>query len=147
VRRAIAGTALAFGLAAAACHGPAAIEPSWPELQAKRNEITALWTQIRAWRHEGGMAVEPDDDAVMAMQRTSAAGAARACALPTPPPPRCVDVCEIGGAICDNAEDICAIADELGNDTWAKEKCDSAKASCREAQERCCECDEQEGAP
>lgn len=129
------------------CRGPVQPEPAWPELQGKRNEITALSTQIRAWRHEGGMEVEPDDDAVMAMQRTSATAAARACVLPAPPHAGCVDICEIGGAICDNAEDICAIAGELGNDAWAKEKCDSAKASCHEAQERCCECNRDEGAP
>jgi hypothetical protein len=64
--------------------------------------------------------------------------------LPTPPIPRCTDVCELGTAICDNAEDICAIAAELGDDAWARDKCDSAKASCREAQEGCCECHRRE---
>lgn len=131
----------------AACPRSPTPEPKWPELQAMRNEITALSTQIRAWRHEAGMEVEPDDDRVIAMTRTSAANAARACVLPGPPQTRCVDICDLGGAICDNAEDICAIADELGNDAWAKEKCDSAKASCREAQERCCTCNRDEGAP
>ena len=106
-----------------------------------RNEITALWAQIRDWRREGGMDVEPDDSQVMAMKRMSVSSAARACALPAAPRRACGDVCDLGDAICDNAESICGIADELGNDAWAREKCDSAKASCREAQERCCRCD------
>ena len=67
--------------------------------------------------------------------------------LPGPPQARCADVCELGGAICENAEDICAIATELGDDAWAKDKCDSAKASCREAQERCCQCNKDEVLP
>ena len=130
--------------AAVACGGRPAPSPAWSELSAKRNEITALATQIRQWRHKAGLEVEPDDATVVAMARTSAASAARACVLPGPPQPRCADVCELGSAICDNAEDICGIAAELGDDAWAKDKCDSAKASCREAQERCCACNQKE---
>ncbi|MBK9031371.1 MAG: hypothetical protein IPL61_08540 [Myxococcales bacterium] len=140
------GCALAGGLAGAlvACAGRAQPPVAWSELQAKRNEITALATQIRQWRHEGGLGVEPDDATVLAMAYTTAATAARACVLPAPPVTRCADVCELGSAICENAEDICAIAAELGDDAWAKDKCDSAKASCREAQERCCTCNREE---
>ena len=144
--RALACVALLATLITA-CPSPHAQKPPSDEQQAKRNEITSLSTQIRAWRHEGGMEVEPDDDAVSAMQRMSVASAARTCVLPGKPHPRCVDICEIGGAICDNAEDICDIAASLGDDAWAKEKCASAKASCREAQERCCECNRGEAIP
>jgi hypothetical protein len=60
----------------------------------------------------------------------------------------CHDTCSIKDAICDNAESICRIADDL-NDDWSAEKCHSAKASCREATERCCTCLDQDsqGAP
>jgi hypothetical protein len=126
--------------AMAACRAPAPTR-SWSEVQARRNEITALWAQIRDWRREGGMDVEPDDAAIVAMKRMSVSSAARACTLPAAPRRACGDVCDLGDAICDNAESICGIADDLGNDAWAREKCDSAKASCREAQERCCRCD------
>ncbi len=136
------GAGLVGGLAGAlvACAGRSAPPLAWSELQAQRNEITALSTQIRQWRHEAGLGVEPDDATVLAMARTTAATAARACVLPTPPAATCTDVCELGSAICENAEDICAIAAELRGDSWAEDKCDSAKASCREAQERCCTC-------
>jgi hypothetical protein len=143
VRSRLLAAALAVGAVlgwAAACGGP---KPSRnpAELTARRNEITALWAQIRDWRREGGMDVEPDEGAVMAMKRMSVSTAARACALPASPRKACGDVCDLGDAICDNAESICGIADDLGNDPWARDKCDSAKASCREAQERCCRCD------
>jgi hypothetical protein len=122
-----------------ACGGARAPRP-WPEAQARRNEITVLWAQIRDWRREGGMDVEPDDQAVVAMSRMSVSTAAKVCVLARAPKGACGDVCDLGDAICDNAESICAIADEL-DDPWAREKCDSAKASCREAQQRCCRCD------
>ena len=122
-----------------ACGGARAPRP-WPEAQARRNEITVLWAQIRDWRREGGMEVEPDDQAVVAMSRMSVSTAAKVCVLSRAPKGACGDVCDLGDAICDNAESICAIADEL-DDPWAREKCDSAKASCREAQQRCCRCD------
>jgi hypothetical protein len=136
--------ALATGVALAwlvvSCGG-APQKRSNGEITARRNEITALWAQIRDWRREGGMDVEPDDARVIAMSQMSVSSAARACSLPATPRRGCGDVCELGDAICDNAESICGIADELGDDAWAREKCDSAKASCREAQERCCRCD------
>ncbi len=136
--------ALAVGATAAwmvACGGARQQRP-WAEQQARRNEITVLWAQIRDWRREAGMDVEPEKSAVMAMSRMSVTTAARACVLPRAPRGACGDVCDLGDAICDNAENICGIAEEL-DDAWAREKCDSAKASCREAQERCCRCDKQ----
>ena len=56
-------------------------------------------------------------------------------------PTTCDDVCSLADAICDNAEAICTIADELGkDDDFAQDKCTSAKASCREAKQKCCGC-------
>jgi hypothetical protein len=58
-------------------------------------------------------------------------------------PETCNDVCSLADAICDNAEQICILADELGKqDTWAQGKCASAKASCRDAKKKCCGCSE-----
>jgi hypothetical protein len=128
-------------LFAAACGGTRAPKP-WPEAQARRNEITVLWAQIRDWRREAGMEVEPEEKAILAMSRMTVSSAAKACVLQRAPRPACSDVCDLGDAICDNAESICGIADEL-DDAWAREKCDSAKASCREAQQRCCRCDKE----
>jgi len=146
-RAALGGIALgaALGAAMVACARPLDPMPGWQQAQAKRNEITALWTQIRDWRRAGRMEVEPEPAAVVAMHAQSVGAAAAVCPDGHEPSPTCSDVCELGDAICDNAESICAIAADLGNDPWAKEKCDSAKASCREAKERCCACDHHAG--
>lgn len=131
----------AFSIAALAlvlsCAGRPA--PQWQAQQMSKNEITALWTQIRDWRREAGMGVDPNPSTVFAMSRQSAA-ADQTC--PHRIPDACGDVCNLAEAICDNAESICTIAAELGEDPWARGKCTSAKASCREARQRCCDCAE-----
>lgn len=52
----------------------------------------------------------------------------------------CKESCDLGDSICGAAKRICEIAGELGNDTYANEKCASGKASCDAARERCCNC-------
>lgn len=104
-----------------------------------RQEIARLSTQIQQWRGDAGIPVEPEADAVAAMSHVAAADAARECTAP-PPAGTCQDVCELGDSICENATTICDLAEQLPGDAWAEGKCDSAKASCREADERCCTC-------
>ena len=141
--RAIAAALL---LAAAACSmkspPPRTAPPTVGPLddQGKRQEITALSTQIRQWRQGASLAVEPDADSVLAMSEVSTADAAKACDEPAATGGTCGEVCDLGGAICDNAAAICRIAGDLAGDVWARDKCSSAKASCREAEERCCTC-------
>lgn len=110
---------------------------------ANRSEITALWTQIRDWRREAGMDVEPPVAAVNQADRMDVSTARKApiCRTYTPTP-ACDDVCSLADAICDNATNICELASGMPGDTWAEDKCNSAKASCREAKERCCSCDD-----
>lgn len=135
-----------FLVAAAACsmksppQQPATTTMGPLDDQGKRQEITALSTQIRQWRLDASLAVEPDADSVMAMSEVSPAEAARACEAPAASGGTCGEVCDLGGAICDNAAAICRIADDLAGDGWAHDKCSSAKASCRDAEERCCTC-------
>lgn len=89
------------------------------------------------------MPVEPRREDVIAMSKTSVQTAAAVCAVGHEVPDTCSDVCSLADAICDNAEQICILADELGtSDTWAQEKCANAKASCRDAKQRCCQCSE-----
>jgi hypothetical protein len=129
----------AIGGLVIACARP--IDPmAWQRSQEKKNEITALWTQIRDWRREAHMDVEPSPRDVLQMRGSTVAAAARSCPEAHPVPASCADVCSLADAICDNAETICAIAAELSPDDFAKQKCDSAKASCREAKQRCCDC-------
>jgi hypothetical protein len=91
-----------------------------------------LWAQIRDWRRDAGMGVEPEESAVMAMSRMTVSTAAKACVLPRATTGACGDVCDLGDAICDNAESSCGSADAPA-EPGARETCASALASCREA--------------
>ena len=134
---------LAIGLAIAACaQGGAARPPEWQRNSDKKQEITALWAQIRDWRREGHMDVEPAQALIQSMSKKTVRQAGGVCPDSHVPPATCSDICDLGDAICDNAENICGIAGEMPGDTWAHEKCNSAKASCREAKQRCCDCDD-----
>jgi len=135
VSTALVAATLAVVVAVSAC-GRATEVPARTDLRA---EIAALWTQIRDWRREARMDVEPERDSVLAMRGRPVSGA-RVCSSSAPV---CLDVCDLADAICDNAERICDIASQLGDDPWAKDKCDSAKASCTESRERCCTCERQ----
>jgi hypothetical protein len=107
----------------------------------KHDQITALWTQIRDWRREAHMDLDPAPQAVFQLGSRTVKEAARVCADNHPVPETCNDVCNLADAICDNAEAICNLADDLGKqDDYAQEKCANAKASCREAKQRCCTC-------
>ena len=115
---------------------------------AKENQITALWTQIRDWRREGHMPLDPPQNMLFEYRNQSVKQAARACPDGHEVPQVCNDVCSIADDICDNAEAICNIAAELGpNDEYAQEKCASAKASCRDAKQRCCGCSKSSSQP
>jgi len=129
--------ALATVIAAACARPPH--PPTETRLQ-KLNEITTLWAQIRGWRHEAHMDLDPEPGTMHQWSGRSVPEAARVCSQSVRQPKRCDDICSIGEAICDNAERICTLADELGNDQLAQDKCTSAKASCREAKQRCCTC-------
>ena len=109
--------------------------------QDKRTQIAILWAQIRDWRREARMPLDPPHIFELQLQRSPVGDARRVCPDNHEVPKTCDDVCNLGDAICDNAEQICKLADELGkDDTFAQEKCTSAKASCRDAKQRCCEC-------
>lgn len=127
-------------LVLAACPG-AQKGPSAAEVRMqKQNQITALWTQIRDWRREGGMEVDPPQ-ILIAQPPKTVSDAKRVCPDAHKVPATCNDICSLADAICDNAEAICGLADELGKgDDFAQGKCTSAKASCREAKQRCCGC-------
>ena len=107
------------------------------------DEILALWTQIREFRREAGLPVEPRHEDVIQIRATPVKEVQRVCPEGHNVPQACNDVCSIADAICDNAEQICILADELGKqDSWAQDKCANAKASCRDAKKKCCACSE-----
>jgi hypothetical protein len=136
---------LAAVLSAAIAIG-VACGPKPPPTGPKQDEITALWTQIRDWRRGAGLPVDPRREDVIAIGPLTVDKAKQVCPDAHPVPPSCDEVCSLAEAICDNAEQICILADELGkSDKWAQDKCDSAKASCRDAKKRCCGCSETDG--
>lgn len=123
-----------------ACGGTPRPEPIDEKLR-KENQITALWTQIREFRHEARMDLEPARSNVMKFFTLPVAAVKQVCTQEHEVPKKCEDVCLLSTDICDNAEAICGIAADLGpEDTWAQDKCANAKASCREAKQKCCDC-------
>src|SRR5207244_8379582 len=106
----------------------------------KRNEITALWAQIRDWRRDARLPLDPSQQNLIESRALTVPEIKRSCPDGHQVPATCNDVCNLADDICDNAERICQIADELGpQDDYAHDKCASAKASCREAKQRCCD--------
>jgi hypothetical protein len=133
--------ALAVALIVMTACGGAQAPIDWDKKLAKENEITTLWAQIRERRHEAHMDVDPNPSDVFQLRNRSVPEAKRVCTAAHEVPAKCDDICDLAAYICDNAETICKIADDLGKqDEYAQDKCASAKASCREAQQRCCNC-------
>jgi hypothetical protein len=133
----------ALGLAAAAmlmsCAGSAVRRSAYELRDTKHNEILLLHGNIINYRKEMGLADQPNHNLIQRAHMQPV--------RPSPPEPAadapavCQDVCDLADRICEAQEDICKIAQELGpEDTWAQEKCDSAKASCEEARKRCMDC-------
>ena len=125
-----------------ACSAPRPYKPEWDNRYQKMTEITALWAQIRGWRHDAHMDLDPPPALMFEWRAKPFIEAKRVCPEGHAPKNKtCDDICLLAEDICDNAERICIVADELGKtDQPAQEKCTSAKASCREAKQRCCNC-------
>ncbi len=137
--RGIAGLALGVVIGAIVACGGAQLPP--PAIDPRENEITALWTQIRDWRREAHMQLDPTPQDLLQYSKLTIPQAKHVCTANHDVPKPCNDVCNLADDICDNAERICQISDQLGRDnTWAQDKCTSAKASCREAEQNCCNC-------
>jgi hypothetical protein len=143
----VALAGLGVGAMAAGSCAPAPKKMDARHIDDGRREIAGLSIQIREWRREAGLDVEPRPDVVTQMHRMSMTEARDFCPEHQQPATEtCQDVCDLSDAICDNAERICRIATDLKPDPWADEKCDSAKASCKDAKERCCACNGSEAA-
>jgi hypothetical protein len=52
----------------------------------------------------------------------------------------CTDLCTLSTSICNNQQKICDLAKQLPGDDWAANKCESARASCKLANDTCCTC-------
>ena len=134
--------ATALGIAIAvvimACAGP---QRSRDKRREMLDAMDLRLSEIRQWRHERGMGIAPTSADLIAAYNESVRQAKNVCPENHLVPKSCRDICILAGDICDNAEAICAIADELGkDDKEGQDRCASAKASCHEAQQRCCDC-------
>lgn len=137
MRSAVAGVAAGVVLAGTivACHTTA--KPA----DNTASEILSLWTQIRQWRHEAHMDLDPTPTDLLGAAPKTVDDAKKVCTQNHAVPVACNDVCGLADAICDNAEAICNLADKLGKtNAWAQDKCNSGKASCRESEQKCCKC-------
>ena len=123
----------------------AAAPEATPDWQlTRKQEIRAAWDKIGELRQDPrlGLTREPAGSLNGATPLSDLRQCVEGVEGPEEPAvsEQCSDVCNIKDAICDNAEDICRLADELEGDVWAADKCSSAKASCKEAKEICCGC-------
>lgn len=143
------GLGLAIAIAACAqsssSRQPIAAEPAVAraDIDPRKQEIIRLSNEIRQWRISRDMTPEPPIDLTQRPELLQPhVKKLRQCPEQQEPPKtdECTDVCTLKDDICDNAESICRIADELGDDAWAKGRCDSAKASCKQATDKCCGC-------
>ncbi len=133
---------------AASCSAKGRERASAPRMPGSgdKAEIEARWQEIQQARLAAGLTAEPAALTMAVIGPLSVDDAAAVCEA-APPIGTCHDVCTLAGSICDNARAICRIADELPGDDWARDRCGSAKGSCREAQERCCGCQPSGGLP
>ena len=137
------GVAVGLALAATvlACARPPVSEPSWSRRQRLLDAMDQRLSEIRQWRHERGMGIEPTTMDLLQARKETVPQAKNVCPDHHVVPKTCSDICLLSDDICDNAEAICAIADELGkDDKEGQDRCASAKASCHEAVQRCCDC-------
>lgn len=108
--------------------------------EGKRAEIARQFEEIGQWRRQTGYSAEPEQ-----LDIESAPTSVDHTRLGQPPSHAgrsltCIDICKIQDSICDNAESICRLADELEEDEWATDKCESSKASCEDASDNCTQC-------
>ena len=137
------GLALGLLLAAVviACGGRQSPDPDWQIRLRKLDEMDRRLSEIRQWRHERGMGIEPTSMDLLQARKQTVPQAKSVCPDHHVVPKVCSDVCLLADDICDNAEAICNIADELGkDDKEGQDRCASGKASCHEAKQRCCDC-------
>jgi hypothetical protein len=134
---ALAALACAVAVACARHSPPTA---TWEARMRKADLVNELWVQIRDWRRKAALELDPPSTLAVMFRDKSVSAAKAVCPDAQATAPTCEEMCSLAESICDNAETICQIADELGKDDPAQDTCASAKASCREAKQRCCNC-------
>lgn len=119
-------------------------DPEAAPMASEEEEISQLWNEIRDMRVGEGLPAEPLVSDSTNVQPLSVSEIQEEHADPTTQ--TCIATCKIEKSICKNADKICRLADNLGGNEWANEKCNSGKASCQEANKKCAACVEAESA-
>lgn len=121
------------GAAAGAADGSLAPTP--------RSQIIELEQQIAAARDQLGIA-EPSDDMLQGVpaQPLGALPATEDPKCRPAPTDTCKTSCTLSDSICNNADRICRIAQDLGADTWAQNQCAKANQTCEASRAKCCGC-------
>jgi hypothetical protein len=135
---AIALCAIACGSVMQTTHSPAPVMASGRP-DSVRSQIDELDRDI-ASRMKSGAMPAPTGAEIEGARPIAMDAAAGVCTPPPAPSASCDDACRLGDAICDDARRICDLAQQLPGDSWASGKCDSGKASCERAKQRCCDC-------
>ena len=136
---AIALCALACGSVMQTTHPEPAPVMMGARPDSVRAQIDELDRDITS-RMDSAALPAPTGADVEAVRPVTMDAAAKVCTPPPTPSASCDDACRLGDAICDDARRICDLAQQLPGDAWASGKCDSGKASCERARQRCCDC-------
>jgi hypothetical protein len=115
---------------------------------AQHDEITRLDREIEQQLAQLGLPTsQPPPCAADGCARPTAEQMSTANALPSSdatckpaPSEPCQTSCTFANSICSNAKRICELADELGGDAYANEKCARGTESCQRSREKCCGC-------
>jgi hypothetical protein len=130
VRGVIAGVAIALAIVACAAGHTSAVMPVVAHPSA-HDQIEQLAAQIASKRDALGISPASAHVRVMGALPPSCTRAET---------DTCKEMCTLSDDICSDAQKICDLAATLPGDPWAKDKCDSAQATCDDARHRCCEC-------
>jgi len=120
------------------------VQPPPPiPMDPRITEINGRMDEIRAQRGRMGLRMDPSNDLIREARTYSTK--AQMCPDNEPDSGVCEDTCRVAQDICDNADYVCNLSDQLAKSPhhkWAVEKCASARASCKEASQKCCGCNE-----
>ena len=143
------GALCAAAIACSASHKSAAVAPVQPEQHPMggsagdaHSQIEQLASQIDAQRAQMALP-EPPHVATMSahatpMSNTPNSRTDNQCHPGTSD--TCQDSCKLADSICESAQKICNLAQQLPGDAWASGKCESGKSTCDAAHQKCCGC-------
>lgn len=147
-----AGLVVAWCIAVASCAASKPVDKSTapsaaPEAGAAelapdpREEIRRLDAQIAESRTQLGL--DEPTPAMLEGVSTQPMSVAPSSEDPTckpAPTERCKTSCDLSDSICENAQKICDIAEQLQGDTWAAGMCAKANKTCEGSRAKCCGC-------